>query len=366
MTVEVAAKKIGVSDERLTSWENGSSHPTMAQMRKVSNVYKRPLAVFYLSEIPTDFTPLRDFRRLPHDIPREYSPELNFLVRRVRERREWAAEIRRELNYEKLHFIGSENPGNEVSAVAENARNILDVSLDKQKTWKSPEQARKAWMDRFERLRLLVFQSSQVDLGEMRGFTMVDEYAPVITINSKDSDTGRIFTLMHEFAHLLIGSQGISNLTFQPRSGSVEDRTEVFCNGVAAELLVPRGDLKRTVRKGEISSDVERSIITLSKLYSVSREVIARRLADLGYITRALYREKRQQYLSELERDKRPKSGEIRIPRFRIVIRDNGKGFTKLVMSAYHENLIGLRDVSHLLNVKLKHLSQIEAEIFPS
>jgi len=55
-----------------------ANHP---QARKASEVYRRPLAVFYLPEPPQDFETLRDFRMLPEGFPREYSQELSLLVR---------------------------------------------------------------------------------------------------------------------------------------------------------------------------------------------------------------------------------------------------------------------------------------------
>jgi len=46
LTIEAAAKKITVTPERLLSWENGHSRPSIPQLRKMADVYKRPLAAF--------------------------------------------------------------------------------------------------------------------------------------------------------------------------------------------------------------------------------------------------------------------------------------------------------------------------------
>jgi transcriptional regulator with XRE-family HTH domain len=58
-----AARKIGVPDGRVAEWEAGTAMPTIAQLRKAADVYKRPLGVFFLPETLVDFDTMRDFRR---------------------------------------------------------------------------------------------------------------------------------------------------------------------------------------------------------------------------------------------------------------------------------------------------------------
>ncbi len=69
LSLDQAAKKVQVGPGRLESWESGKGRPTVRptvkQLRKLGNAYKRPIAVFYLPEPPKDFQPMKDFRRLP-------------------------------------------------------------------------------------------------------------------------------------------------------------------------------------------------------------------------------------------------------------------------------------------------------------
>jgi Zn-dependent peptidase ImmA (M78 family) len=199
----------------------------------------------------------------------------------------------------------------------------------------------------------------------MRGFALPHPIAPAVFVNSKDVKPARIFTLVHEFVHLLLGSEGISNLNISERSRSAEQRLEVFCNAVAGETLVPRSDLTRSLRTMAQADDLDSTIRTLADSYSVSREVIARRLADINYITRECYREKREKYQSEFEERPRGRQGEFKIPRATMVVRDNGRAFTRLVLTSYNEGFIFGRDVSNLLNAKLKHLDRIRDAVYP-
>ena len=59
-TEEEAARKIGRSPDEITRWESGELRPSMSQIRKASEVYRRPLAVFFLPEPPQDFATLRE------------------------------------------------------------------------------------------------------------------------------------------------------------------------------------------------------------------------------------------------------------------------------------------------------------------
>jgi transcriptional regulator with XRE-family HTH domain len=76
LPLEEAASRLGIEVERLQQWEQGTDRPSIAQLRKIGELYKRPLAVFFLSEPPQGFDPQREFRRLQGVTPQTESPEL--------------------------------------------------------------------------------------------------------------------------------------------------------------------------------------------------------------------------------------------------------------------------------------------------
>jgi transcriptional regulator with XRE-family HTH domain len=78
---EEAAAKLRIDADRLREWERGEERPSIAQLRKLGELYNRPLAVFFLPEPPRDFDPQREFRRLPGVTPQNESPELRQLLR---------------------------------------------------------------------------------------------------------------------------------------------------------------------------------------------------------------------------------------------------------------------------------------------
>src|SRR5882762_1426584 len=89
---EDAAKRAGVAPERLGAWERCEARPSIAQLRRLGALYKRPLGVFFLPKPPKDFAALKDFRRLPGEVAGVLLPALKFAIRRARERRALALE----------------------------------------------------------------------------------------------------------------------------------------------------------------------------------------------------------------------------------------------------------------------------------
>src|ERR1035441_696585 len=129
----VAAKKANVPVERLLEWEAGGSSPTINQLRTLANIYKRPLAVFFLPEAPKQFDAMRDFRRLPGTVEAEYSPELALAVRRARFRREIAMELAEELRSEVPRLAFDARPLIQTpNQFADKARTLLHVTLQEQ------------------------------------------------------------------------------------------------------------------------------------------------------------------------------------------------------------------------------------------
>jgi transcriptional regulator with XRE-family HTH domain len=93
LSPEAAARKIGVPDDRVQAWEAGEAQPTIAQLRKAAEAYKRSLAVFFLPAPPAGFDTLRDFRRHERAGPGTWSPGLHEDYRRAHMQRDLALEL---------------------------------------------------------------------------------------------------------------------------------------------------------------------------------------------------------------------------------------------------------------------------------
>lgn len=101
----------------------------------------------------------------------------------------------------------------------------------------------------------------KLDVGEFRGFVLVDEYAPLVFVNGADGKAAQMFTLAHEVAHLWFGSSAAFDLrALQP----ADNDTELASNRAAAEFLVPHGELREVWPSVRQHPD-PRIVVTLEK-----------------------------------------------------------------------------------------------------
>ena len=49
----------------------------------------------------------------------------------------------------------------------------------------------------------------KLEINEFRAFMLYDDIAPIIFINNNDSLGGKIFSLVHEFIHVLLGQENL-------------------------------------------------------------------------------------------------------------------------------------------------------------
>lgn len=350
MDIESVADRLKVDHARVSAWESGEQQLSMSQLERLSDLYKRPLAVFYLPSPPKDFAVVRDFRRLP-GAPDEPSQELTVELRKAGARREIALDLIAELGEESTKFRLRAQPTEVASVVAQRVRKALRVTPERQQEWESEYVALREWRAVVEAQGVLVFQMKSVRVDETRGFSAFYEKLPVIALNGKDAATARCFTLMHELGHLLLRSGAACDM-------SGRDRTEVWCNAFAGELLVPADVLRAEVASFAHHEEWPGPVLrSLSRRFWVSPEVVLRRLLTIRRTTQEFYNE----WLSS-QQDIAPSGGRADPPR--QVISHAGVTFVNLVLSAYRARKITASTLSNYLGVKLKHLPAIEALMF--
>lgn len=364
LSVEDVARRLNQSISKVQDWEAGGSAPTIKQLQKLAGVYRRPPAVLYLSEPPVDFMPLRDFRRLPGVGIQRISADLTYQLRRAQEMREIAIELMAEVGQEPSKISAEASLKDDPEQVGTLIRSFLGVQrADIAALPNSPYDTFNYWRAVIERAGVLVFQASGISVSEMRGFSIAEPIAPVIVVNTSDSPNGRAFTLIHEFAHLLLRQSGICDLDEDHRPPE-ESALEVFCNAAAAAALVPKAELladPAVAGKGKNNTWGDLELSDISRRFHVSREVILRRLLSFNRTTLRFYKEKRLQFLEEYEA--RRKTGGF-APPSTMTIAVAGKPYIRLVLQNYHQEKISLNAVSDYLGVRVKHLPKIESMVW--
>jgi Zn-dependent peptidase ImmA (M78 family)/transcriptional regulator with XRE-family HTH domain len=364
LTVDAAAKRLKLTATKLASWEAGETRPSIPQLRKMAEVYKRPLAVFFLPEAPSKFEAMKDFRRLQGEHHRAPSAALHLEIRKARQRREVAVELAAEMGAAPLPFAISSDLAASPERTAASIREALGIGLEQQISWRDKYDALNGWKSAVEAQAVLVFQMSGVRVKEARGFSEFHETLPIIVLNGADSPRGRLFTLLHEVAHLALRATGLCDLHEAREFTTADDRVETYCNRVAGFVLVPPTALRDEplVRSHRGAAWTDSELRDLSERYSVSGEVMLRSLLLAGATSEAFYQQRRQEFLAAYEAEgAKAKGGPI--PYFRKALAWNGRPYSRLVLDAYDEERITGPDLVDFLGVKIAQVDRIRSAL---
>jgi Zn-dependent peptidase ImmA (M78 family) len=359
LSIEEVALKVKKDVEVVTKWELGEERPTISKLRDLARIYKRPLAIFYLSKPPKKFEPLNDYRRFPEQVDQQITPELKFSIREAFEKRELLLELSDSIGEDFQVFplkTGINEPPEDVASII---REFLNVDFDTQHKLKDENSAFNYWRKNLESIGVLVFQARRIEPNLMRGFSICELPFPVIVVNNKDR-WGRIFTLFHELTHIMLHESSICDLAHASDLPPEKRNVEVFCNHVAGAVLVPRDILlsnELVINKSPSSKWPDDDI----------NQLILRRLLMYNKITNRFYKEKRKQYHDELikrKEEEEKKKKIIRIKMHDLIPSLISHSFIRIILNGYYQDKLTLNDVSDYLNVKIKHIPKIEEKVF--
>lgn len=369
MSLEVAASKVsGVTPEKLDEWEKGASQPTMRQAEAMAKVYKRPFALFFLPDIPRDFTPLQDFRR---KTAKPLSTASIFIMREIQQKQSWISEVFQDNEEPALPFIGRFSTSSDPEEVAKDILDVLQISPLKY-TSTTPI---KEWIDRAEKNGIFISRTSFIhtrlllDSDEMQGFAIADKYAPFVFINTEDWEAPQLFTIVHEMVHLWIAASGISNeIGPELKDATNLDPVELFCNEVAALTLMPTEVMKQISRSVFSSGD---EIFTAAKKLGVSSFAFLVRAYKMHLISVDSYRKLKKEADAEFqaflkrEEQKKAKQGKSKggPSPYLIKFNKNGRLFTQIVLDAFRGGLVEPTMASNLLNTQVNKFPKLEAHL---
>lgn len=274
---------------KLDAWEAGEAAPTLKQLDAFARAVHVPVGYLFLQHPPEEPLPIPDFRTMEGRAVLRPSPDLLDMLYACQERQGWYREFALTTRQPEVGFVGSAALGSPPETVAAHMTRTLGFDLDARADCRTWEEALRLFIAQADKVGVLVMVSGVVlsntkrtlDPEEFRGFALADRLAPLVFINGADTKSGQMFTLAHELAHLWLGSSAVSNAGAAPLSG--HRREEVWCNAVAAELLVPQTALRPELRRGE---DLGDALQRLARRFKVSALVILRRLLDAGWLGR--------------------------------------------------------------------------------
>jgi len=309
--IERAGDRAGALRERfphLRAWQRGQTRPTLKQLETFAKAACVPLGYLFLPEPPEEKLPIPDLRTLGGKGLRRPSPDLLEVVYLCQRRQAWYQDYAESIGEEPRAFVGSALLTASPVRIAADMRQRLGFSVEERRKCATWTDALRLFIQHAEEAGVLVMVSGVVgsntrrtlDPDEFRGFALADKLAPLVFINGADTKSAQMFTLAHELAHVWLGESALSNVG--PDSSPVHN-VETWCNGVAAELLVPLPELRRELGHG----DPLESVAALARTFKVSTLVILRRILDAGRISRERFQ---RAYAAEVVRlTERPRAG---------------------------------------------------------
>lgn len=362
MSVEEAARKAKIAEEVIAAWEAGEGSPSIPQLRKLGETYKRPLAVFFLSAPPQGFDAQKEFRRLAGVRPGQESPELMIAIRNATFHREAALELMEVLGESPRLIDFPLHPSDSPEETGHLVRRHLGMPWKTQLKWSSPHGALAGWRQAIEDQGAFIFQTGKVSLDEMRGTCMPDQPMPVIILNSKDAPHGRIFSLLHEYLHILFHNGGHQTSRMAGKRSPEEQPLEVAANAVAAATLLPRLEFLEMVSKyPRAAQGDDHQLRLLAQRVKVSPEVVLRRLVTLGKVPQRTYRQKRREWGETIWYVKGNSGGPV--PQPVKILANEGRSFARLVLTAFDRRLITTSAASDYLGAKPIHFDNIRREL---
>lgn len=354
LSVDDAASRLDIKADDLRALEAGEKTPSLTLFEKIAGKYKLPQATLFRGTPPKNPAQPADYRTLGGSVPVE-SFELSVAVSNARTLLNQLQRVAEDDAEFRLPNLPTYQLAGDASELGEHERQRLNVSFETQKEWRDAADAFRQWRRLIERQGVSVFMQ-KFPLENCRGFTIYDsKKLPCIVVNKDEQfDVARVFTLIHEYCHLLVRKPGISD---ENRANPIE----AFCNRFAAGFLMPKSAL-REILPSWPNEPVEWSDAQIdhwAKQLKVSRQALAIRLEDLRLAPLGFNR----RFVGQVPLKKREKPTKISAVTTRIS--EIGSNYAGVVLEAFDRRAITLADTVEALGLSQRHFERVREAVTP-
>lgn len=358
-SIEQAAKAIGLPVATLEAAESENHQLTLNQLRTAAEKYGCPFGYFYLAEPPHNksFKPVPDYRIEPGPIGFDHY-RLHYEIKKVRDQRLVFLELAHTLGIpiETFQLLTESNIKMSGNIIRErlniNDKEIASLKFDDTYSY---------WKTKIEEDGVLIYESQYLpEESRVIGAAIYYEKCPIILIKRGTSYNERkLFTLLHEYAHLLKGKSAIndaSSLTTDKKN-SPSTTLEVECNRLAAEILIPS---KKVKLSEYLNLNPKDKMEYLANAFKVTYSTAAVCLRKLNLINQSELTDLLNLRRIANESKKMEKKGkEAKIPRENLMRIDLGRPMFNLVLEAYSSGALDVFDASKFLNLRVNKIDKL-------
>jgi Zn-dependent peptidase ImmA (M78 family)/DNA-binding XRE family transcriptional regulator len=350
LTLDDAANRLGVSSSELLGYESGSIKPAVGLLRRMSRKYRINFSSLLMPEpLPPTKQPPDHRRRFGR---KRISVDTLVAIEEITEALEAFDDISSDIrSIVPRPKIGTAKLADNPVEVAARERAKFGVTIEQQRKWRGLADARVKWRERVEERGVFTYMMS-LPPKELSGFSILYNDLAAICINDNEPTEGaKIFTLFHEYCHLLLRNTGISD-------NNDGNRVERFCNRFAASFLIPKSDLvdaiSQSFRGIQTPCDFsDADVRQLASWFRVSNRAIALRLEKTGLAPHGFYAKRTGAWDIPvpkpviLDSKRQPNAIKIRIKRI-------GRLHASTVIEAMKRNAINPFDASELFGLQLR------------
>lgn len=306
--------------KKIEQWLSGDVSPTFNQLNQLAKILRVPYTYLIIDEVIVDNLPLLDFRTLNSIDSEKTSRDLIDTIKQIEKRNEFIVDYRKDNGFEPYDYVGAFKVTSNINEVTTYIRKTLKIEKFWQLSLNRNSNSYNFFRDKLRDIGVQIFKSGYVnrntkrtlEIDEFRAFVIVNKYAPTIFINSNDSTNGMLFSLLHEFAHILLGQSNIFNVNDTDYYKNTHMDVEKYCNEIAGEIIVPKSNFSSEWEKTYGIPETYSKIENLAYVFKTSKTVIARKALSLSLIDNQLYNEiaaeNREEYLT-YKKELRKKTG---------------------------------------------------------
>ena len=359
---EEIIKRLKISSNVIDGWISGEIKPTLKQLDDLAKTVKRPLAVFFLSKPQLEKPVPKDYRMIPGK-EGKFDKKTILAIRRARRLQKISKELSENLNSDLNKLIPTITLSEDPKSIAKRYRIEFKFDEETQKKLRTPYEVFNFLRDFIEDKNIIIFQIP-MPIEDARGFTLVDDSPGIIVINSKDQIEARIFTLMHEFGHVLLNESGVSmpeNALFVKNTGNIEK----WCNDFSSAFLLPETLAREEFTQNRGILTETKTLNKLSRIYKISKAMLLYNMSNLSFISKSQYDAILERYRPEIlkPKEKAEKKGGFRPTADKQCLTERGQKFVSLVVNNVDKGFITHSDALNYLSIKAKNLDKVMSKV---
>lgn len=356
------SEKTNIESESILRWVKHSTDIRVRDLRKISKTIKIPLSVLLLPEPPKE-RDLTDYRKVGAG---NLSKKTLAVIRNARYIQSNAGDLLEMRSEDARPNITPRTLKEDPETVADAERSVLGLALEKRRRGDDIDNfvqaAYLALREKIESLNIFVMQAA-MDVDDARGFTLADRYPRVILINSRDGPRPRLFTLLHEYAHLLLKTDGIcltNSEDFEGRPRGQDVAVERWCNNFAGAVIMPKNMTLKVLDDME-NREPDKVVAYVVSKFCTSRTAAVVRILNL--LDKDQRRGRYIEYYKMISSESAPKTGRGGLDDRNMAkecVNRNGMRYVGLVSDSRTRGMITVNDMIRYLDLKTKYFEKLD------